>query len=357
MHLHQPVKILILSTPVAPIGSGVGGGVELTICNLAEILQKRGYQIEIAAPKGSRLEGTIVTQIPGELQPKAQNLTRDDVLESPAHSVLSNMCSYAKEKEHAFQLILSFAYDWLPVYLTPTFDTPIAHFISMSSMRDTLDDEIKRVSKLYSNRFACYTQTQAVTFPVPEAFTILSSGIDMEKYQFCDSPQEQLAWAGRISPEKGLDDAFTIAKSAGIPLNIYGKLEQEGYWEELLRKYPEAPVNYEGFFSTNEFQAKLGKSRALLMTPKWKEAFGIVAIEALACGVPVISYNRGGPSEIIRNGVNGFLTKPDSIDGMIQAVEQIGNIDRTICRKDAEDRFSLEDWGDKFEEWIQKLIR
>jgi len=95
----------------------------------------------------------------------------------------------------------------------------------------------------------------------------------------------------------------------------------------------------------------------MLMTPRWVEAFGNVAIEALACGVPVIAYNRGGPAEIIQDGKTGFLVEPDSVVGLVNAITRLDEIDRHTCRKQAEAEFSLEALGDRFEQWFRDILR
>jgi UDP-glucose:tetrahydrobiopterin glucosyltransferase len=92
------------------------------------------------------------------------------------------------------------------------------------------------------------------------------------------------------------------------------------------------------------------------MTPRWVEAFGNVAIEALACGVPVISYSRGGPAEIIEDGRTGWLVDPDNIDRLIAAIAQLDRLDRRTCRQVAEEQYSLTALGDRFEDWFFYLL-
>jgi UDP-glucose:tetrahydrobiopterin glucosyltransferase len=103
-------------------------------------------------------------------------------------------------------------------------------------------------------------------------------------------------------------------------------------------------------------QQVLRQCQALLMTPHWVEAFGNVAIESLACGVPVISYRRGGPSEIIIDGKTGFLVEPDSVAGLIAATARLDEINRDTCRHQAETEFSLQALGDRFESWFYKIL-
>ena len=103
-------------------------------------------------------------------------------------------------------------------------------------------------------------------------------------------------------------------------------------------------------------QQELGKCRAMLMTPRWVEAFGNVAIEALACGVPVISYRRGGPAEIIQDGKTGFLVEPDNVNGLVNAIARLDTINRYTCRQQAETDFSLAALGDRFENWFRAIL-
>ena len=92
------------------------------------------------------------------------------------------------------------------------------------------------------------------------------------------------------------------------------------------------------------------------MTPKWVEAFGNVAIEAMACGVPVIAYRRGGPAEIIVDGETGFLVEPDDIDGLVAAVGRIDEIDRVECRQRVEEEYSIPALAGRVEKWLDAVI-
>ena len=112
-------------------------------------------------------------------------------------------------------------------------------------------------------------------------------------------------------------------------------------WDAAIRAHPGAQVSYEGFLPTDELQAAIGGCAAVVMAPKWVEAFGNVAIEAMATGVPVISYRRGGPAEIIDDGETGFLVDPDDVDGLMAAVGRIDELDRVECRQRVEEEYSI----------------
>lgn len=350
------LKLLFLSTPVGPLGSGMGGGVELSLLNIAQEMKRRGHHVTVVAPKTSRLPDIAVVQIEGTWQTMAQTYERNTPVSLPENSVLANMWDYGRKVQDNYDLLVNFAFDWLPFYLTPFFDRPIAHFISMGSMTDALDDMMTKIARQYPKTVGVYTQSQAATFPFPEACRLLGSGLALSLYQYCDEPTNNLAWVGRIAPEKALEDAVEAADITGIPLKIFGKIQDEDYWQTICQNYPQAPIDYQGFLQTTELQENLRKCKALLMTPRWVEAFGNVAIEALACGVPVIAYNRGGPAEIVKPGQTGYLVEPDNVSGLVSAIQKIHQIERKHCRQQAEAEYSLEALGDRFETWFQSLV-
>jgi UDP-glucose:tetrahydrobiopterin glucosyltransferase len=351
------MKLLFVSTSVGSLGSGLGGGVELTLKNIAQALQQRGHQIQVVAPTESVLEGISVREISGNLQVPAQTQDRDVPICLPDDSVLANMWEYARQVQADFDVIVNFAYDWLPFYLTPFFSRPVAHLVSMASVSNAMDRVIKGAIAQYPDYIGFHSYAQAATFGLTDSCRCLGNAIDLSLYRFGEIPTSNLAWIGRIAPEKALEDAVAASQKTGINLKIFGKIQDKDYWEKIRRDYPDAPIEYIGFLSTAQLQQQLGQCQALLMTPRWVEAFGNVAIEALACGVPVIAYRRGGPSEIVRDGETGFLVEPDSIRGLVDAIARLEEIDRHACRDRAEQEFSLEAMGDRVERWFEEILQ
>ncbi|PZO21964.1 MAG: UDP-glucose--tetrahydrobiopterin glucosyltransferase [Leptolyngbya foveolarum] len=367
------LRLLLLSTPVGPLGSGLGGGVEATVLNLAQVLTQRGHRVAIAAPEGSQLPSDLdkaiaLIQIPGVWQPTAQTQDRNALVLT--ESALANLWDYARRVQNQYDLLANFAYDWLPFYLTPFLSTPVAHFVSMGSLsvgeasplENRLDQAIVHLSAQFPGTLGAYTQSQVKTFQGVDSadWEILGCGLDMARYEYCDRPKDFLAWAGRISPEKGLEDAISAALLAQKPLKIFGNIEDDDYWQSLqplmLQAQKIAPIQHCGFLPTAELQQALGRAQALLVTPKWTEAFGIVAIEALACGVPVIAYKRGGPAEIVCSGKTGWLVAPDDVRALAEATERLQQIDRQACREWAIANYSLSAWGERFEQWFCKIV-
>jgi UDP-glucose:tetrahydrobiopterin glucosyltransferase len=226
----------------------------------------------------------------------------------------------------------------------------------MGSVTQTMDRMILETTRRFPNHIAFYTPSQAETFGLADYPHCLGSAIDLDRYQFSDRPEAALAWVGRISPEKALEDAVAAAQQAAIPLRIFGKIQDPVYWQGIQSRYPAQYADYRGFLPTDALQQALGKCRALLMTPRWVEAFGNVAIEALACGVPIIAYRRGGPAEIVESGKTGFLVEPDSIGGVVAAIGRLDQIQRKDCRQQAEQKYSLAGLGDRLERWFQSVL-
>ena len=131
-----------------------------------------------------------------------------------------------------------------------------------------------------------------------------------------------MAWVGRVAPEKGLEDAVYVVSEIGENINVWGIIEDKDYASQISRLYPAGEICWKGFLPTNKLQEELGQCRALINTPKWNEAYGNVVVEAMACGVPVVAYRRGGPGEIIQHGETGFLVKADDKESLLFYLKQ-----------------------------------
>lgn len=345
-----------MSTTVGALGTGLGGGVELTLQNISNALRQRGHDVTIVAPSGSRLGELPIVQIPGQLQVSAQTQERTEPVMLPPNAVLANMWAYAREVQDEYDLVINYAYDWLPLYLTPFFRRPVAHLISMGSLSNAMDQILQQVDQQFPGTLGVHSRAQAATFAAGSGYRVLGNGLDLSCYDFCPEATEALAWVGRIAPEKGLEDAIAAASRTNHRLNIWGAMPDPEYWQQIQSAYPQAQVNYRGFLPTAQLQRELGQCKGLVMTPKWIEAFGNVAIEALACGVPVIAYRRGGPAEIVLDGKTGWLVQPDSVEGLVDAIARLDQIDRATCRQWVEADYSMAAMGARVEQWLMDIL-
>jgi glycosyltransferase involved in cell wall biosynthesis len=164
----------------------------------------------------------------------------------------------------------------------------------------------------------------------------------VEQFAFRARPQPgYLAFMGRISPEKRPDVAISIARRAGIPLKIAAKVDSvdREYFETRIAPLLDHPlIDYIGEIGDGRKSEFLGNARALLFPIDWPEPFGLVMIEAMACGTPVIAWNRGSVPEVIEHGVTGYIV--DSEEEAVAAVRNIERIDRPTVRAVFERRFA-----------------
>jgi glycosyltransferase involved in cell wall biosynthesis len=182
-------------------------------------------------------------------------------------------------------------------------------------------------------------------------------GLPVHALEFNPGPGSYLAFLGRISPEKRADRAIAIAKACGWPLRIAAKVDpvDAEYFEKEIRPLLRHPlVEFMGEIGEADKNAFLGNARALLFPIDWPEPFGLVMVEALACGTPVIAFNCGSVPEVLEHGVTGFIV--DTIEGAIAATRRVDSLDRVTCRKTFERRFGSSRMAEQYAELYQQLI-
>jgi glycosyltransferase involved in cell wall biosynthesis len=166
-----------------------------------------------------------------------------------------------------------------------------------------------------------------------------------------------LAVLGRIAPEKGVDRAIDIARRSGIPLKIAAKIDvsDRDYYNDVVRPMIAQPgIEYIGEIDDRQKPEFLSGAIGLLLPIDWPEPFGLVMIEAMACGTPVIAFNRGSVPEVIEDGVTGFIV--EDVDGAVAAVERLSDLDRTMVRQQFEARFTARRMAMDYCEVYQSLI-
>jgi UDP-glucose:tetrahydrobiopterin glucosyltransferase len=352
------MKLLVVSTPVGPLGSGRGGGVEITLTGLVAGLLERGHQLTVLAAEGSQLApacaGAALWTCPGSPQPSCQHQGRQAPITMAADGLLPRFWRRALLEGPAagFDAVLNLAYDWLPLWLTPSASLPLFHLVSMGSVSEAMDAVIADVAAWDQRRLAFHTRAQAADFRLPQAPVVVGNGFDLEAYRFCAEPEPLLGWVGRVAPEKGLEDAAAAAAQLGQRLAVWGLVEDPAYAQAVEASVPAGTLEWRGFWPTEALQAQLGRCRALLNTPKWNEAYGNVVVEAMACGVPVVAYRRGGPGELVQPGVNGLLVEPDDVAALAEALGRVGAIDRRGCRQWVERQASRSGFAQRLEAWL-----
>jgi glycosyltransferase involved in cell wall biosynthesis len=182
-------------------------------------------------------------------------------------------------------------------------------------------------------------------------------GLPVDNYKLRRAAGKYLAFLGRTSPEKGLDRAIAIARSAGMPLKIAAKVDKadQEYFETVIQPLLDGKdvefIGEIGYPEKNEF---LGNAAALLFPIAWPEPFGIVMIEAMACGTPVIAYPFGSVQEVLEDGVSGFIVSDES--SAVEAVRNIGRIDRKKVRMRFEQRFTADRMAEDYLKIYERMV-
>src|SRR5213083_1550125 len=183
-------------------------------------------------------------------------------------------------------------------------------------------------------------------------------GLPADMYRFRDEPGSYLAFLGRVSPEKRVDRAIEIAKQVRIPLKIAAKVDRvdTDYFETVVEPLLRHPfVEFVGEIGEGEKAEFLGNAYALLFPIDWPEPFGLVIIEAMACGTPVIAYDRGSVPEVMDVGVTGFVVR--ELDAAAEAVRQVHELDRTRCREVFEKRFTATRMANDYMSAYECIVR
>jgi glycosyltransferase involved in cell wall biosynthesis len=185
--------------------------------------------------------------------------------------------------------------------------------------------------------------SQAQRVPLPQARWVATvhHGLPQNLFSFHPQPQDYFAFVGRISPEKRLDRAIEIAVACATPLRVAAKVDaaDQAYFEREIRPLLDHPlVEWVGEIGDREKNHFIGNARALLFPIDWPEPFGLVMIEALACGTPVVAYGCGSVPEVLEDGRTGFIVRDQ--DQAIAAARRIHTLDRRDCRDSFEARFT-----------------
>jgi glycosyltransferase involved in cell wall biosynthesis len=215
-------------------------------------------------------------------------------------------------------------------------------------------------------RLDCYPEVALVSVTIAQRQPLheiplnwvgcLSNGIALDHFPFQHDRGDYLAFVGRIAIEKRPDWAVEVARRSGLPLKVGAKVDptDQAYWEtEIAPLFQAHEVEFLGEVSEQEKAALLGSAYATIFPAEGLEPFGLVVVESLACGTPVIAMRRGAVPEVLRDGVSGFIC--DSVDEMVAAVARIPQLDRSACRREAQ-RFGASRMCESYEQIYTHLL-
>jgi len=321
MRIAQVVPLQVAVPPKAY------GGTERVVFNLTEALVKLGHDVTLFASGDSRTSAHLVPGIE-----RAINFARN--VDVAAHHVA--MLQDVYRRADSFDVIHSHL-----DYLTLPFlgMTPTSTVLTLHGRVDA--PEYQRVYRAYPDaNYVAISNSQRSDAPNVNWIGMAYHGIDVEDFTFYPKPGDYLCFVGRISPEKRADRAIEIATRAGIPLKIAAKVDptDEDYFNAEIKPLLKHPlVEYLGQLDEMSKRELMGKSLALVLPIDWPEPFGMVFIEALACGTPVLTCPCGSVPELLRDGVTGYIRR--TVAELAALVPALSSISRAGCRAYAKQRF------------------
>ncbi len=346
------MKIAIMAPLVTAIREPQRGGSQAFVSDLARGLAGRGHDVHVYAASGSEIPGVEVIDTGIDPRSLAGTLYRasgssaggqgEAGAAAAAESAFTT--AYTAMQVIRYDVIHNHAFDAPAVRLATALQAPVVHTLHLPpdkavaaalrhAARRSRPPAVAAVSDFQASAWRRVVPVDAILPPYPPARVIPWSG----------TAGQGALFAGRLSPEKGAADAIDIARAAGVPIDVYGDVYDAGYSREQIdprRAWPGVAV-HRGVPRTSLWEA-VARAAVVLYPARWDEPFGLAAAEAQACGTPVVAFRRGGLSEVIMDGVTGFLVPPDDIRAAAEAVSKVAGISRLACREHAERQLDLE---------------
>lgn len=337
------MRVGLIAAPFIPVPPRLYGGTELFIAQLAEGLVHRGID--------------AVVYSNGESAVKAENRYLYPKMEWPVHSDIQ---AQFKDANHTSWAVHDAAKSCDIIHLNNATGLTYSRFVSSAFVYTIHHPKVSELSEFY--RF--YPEVSYVM--ISDAQRHLESmarmqtihhGISMDSYVPIEEKQRYLAFIGRIAPIKGAHLAIEVAKRSGIPLKIAGEVQPifQNYFDTQIQPHIDGKfIEYIGpadFATKNEL---LGNAMAMLFPIQWDEPFGLVMIESMACGTPVIALQGGSVREVVKNGVSGWVC--GCIDEMVEAVQTL-NLQCPVVREYAAANFSVDAMVERYITLYDTLVR
>jgi glycosyltransferase involved in cell wall biosynthesis len=343
----QPLRIALVSGPMVAIPPPGYAGTERIVGVLVEELVRRGHEVTLIGPGDSNVPSRLIPTIDRALWSSGMRGDSTPYIQVSIERVWS-ACN-------EFDIIHS-NLDTLSFSLARHCPTPVVH--TLHGRLDTpglpeLLDEFREIP------LVAISASQRRWFPDNNWIATVHHGLDLEAAPFGDEAGEYLAFVGRITHEKGIADAIELARMTGMTLRAAAKVhevdEHELFDSLVAPAIEEGIVEFEGELAPGPRDELLAGALATVMLGAWPEPFGLVAIESMASGTPVIARRAGALPEIIEHGTTGFLV--DDLSEAQLAVKEAAELDRRHIRESAVERFSVARMVDEYEAVYRHLAQ
>jgi UDP-glucose:tetrahydrobiopterin glucosyltransferase len=386
------MRIALIAPLVTPIAPPFLGGAQALLHDLAVTLAQRGHEVTLFAARGSRVEPPVRVCDLG-IEATAAQLARvgRNTIAVPDASFYRQGEDFlrifaALQREHGrYDVVHAHAFDWPAYAFGALAGLPLLHTLHMPATPSPISDLLHTIhtEEATSHRpyrgqepapteeggpggksttwLATVSHACAATWaPYTLIDVVIYNGIRVADIPFQAAGENFLLFAGRIAPEKGLEYAIAIAQRTQLPLAIAGNIYDHAYYARYVQPALDCAggaIQYLGHLDHADLYQLMGRARALLCPVVWEEPFGLVAVEAMAAGTPVVAFARGAMPEVIEDGVTGYLVSPDDIGAAAAAVARVGTLNRAACRRRVAQEFSLERMVAGYEAIYARMLR
>ena len=361
------MRIAQLLAPWLPVPPPGYGGIEVVVSDLTEELVRRGHEVTLFATGDAKTSAKL-----SFVFPKA--LGNDGNLKKNPFTILSQILP-AFKRAGEFDLIHSHSLGQT-MYLAELVKTPVLHTLHGTiTQGDTSPEKYALYKEFSQQNYVSISNSQRLGLPELNFVKTVYNGINLEKFPLGLGKRNYLAWLGRITPKKGVVEAIKVSQAVGLPLKIAAFIDpvDQAFFETEVKPLLTKEIEFLGELDALGRAKFLSEALALLFPIKWQEPFGLVMVEAMACGTPVIAFNRGSVAEVVVNDQTGYVVEgsvpldPGKIDTqgverMATAVKKIMSLDslnaqslRKACRLHVETKFTIKAMVDGYEEVYQKL--
>ena len=335
------MRIAIIAPPFIRVPPREYGGTELFIAELAEGLQQRGLEVVVY----TNGESTV-------------GVERRWLYEREQWPLEGEIYDNLKDINHTTWSARDAMADCQVIHLNNVAGLSMSRFVKTPVVYTMHHPHIDALSRFFSYfpgvQYVTISEFQREQEKMPHVRTI-HHGIDPARYQCRETKKPYLSFLGRIAPVKGLHTAIAVAKKAGIPLKIAGEVQPifREYFERQVKPHIDGKmIEYVGEADLETKNELLGDSMAMLFPIEWDEPFGLVMIEAMACGTPVMAFPRGSVPEVVKDGISGYVCR--SADEMVEKLRDL-RLEPGRVREYVEREFSLDRMVDEYAALYRKL--
>ncbi len=358
----KKLKIAQIAPPWISVPPEKYGGTELVISHLTEELVKRGHQVTLFASGDSVTKAKLSSVYSKALFKKGISWN------NTFHFLLYASAVFEKIKD--FDIIHNHFNYWGLAFSHCAKIPMVTTYHGDFATAEKNPAKLKILKKFEKNFFVSISDSQRKFTKANLNFiATVYNGINPDEFKFNNKNKNYLVWLGRITEKKGIIEAIKAAKKAKIILKIAAKVDKshlpdvEFYNKKVRPLIDGKQIQYFGEVGSFKKNILLRNALALLSPIKWNEPFGLVMTEAMACGTPVIAFGEGSVPEIVKNGKTGFVVSPfnknkkPNIEGLVEAIKKVDQMDRRECRKRVEEKFAVEKMADGYEEVYRKILK